>query len=49
MSILLPLESPSAVIQGDPKSISFRFFFIRKLFFVMEADACAVFPGGFGT
>ena len=23
--------------------------FTRKLFFVMEADACALFPGGFGT
>jgi hypothetical protein len=36
-------------MQDDPKSISFHFFFTRKLFFVMEADACALFPGGFGT
>ena len=49
VSILLPFESPSTVMKDDPKSISFRFFFTRKLFFVMEVDACAVFPGGFGT
>jgi predicted Rossmann-fold nucleotide-binding protein len=39
VSILFPFESPSTVMQDDPKSISFRFFFTRKLFFVMEADA----------
>ena len=49
VSILLPFESPNTVMQDDPKSISFHFFFTRKLFFVMEADACALFPGGFGT
>ena len=49
VSILLPFETPTTVMQDDPKSISFRFFFTRKLFFVMEADACVAFPGGFGT
>ena len=49
VSILLPFETPTTVMQDDPKSISFRYFFTRKLFFVMEADACVVFPGGFGT
>jgi uncharacterized protein (TIGR00730 family) len=49
VTILLPFGTPTTVMQDDPKSISFRFFFTRKLFFVMEADACAVFPGGFGT
>jgi len=49
VSILLPFETPVTVMQDDPKSISFHFFFTRKLFFVMEADACALFPGGFGT
>jgi hypothetical protein len=33
----------------DPKLITFRYFFTRKLFFVMEAHAVALFPGGFGT
>lgn len=49
VNILLPFESPTNVMQDDHKSVSFRFFFTRKLFFVMEADACALFPGGFGT
>ncbi|MBM3944737.1 MAG: TIGR00730 family Rossman fold protein, partial [SAR202 cluster bacterium] len=50
VNILLPFEQmPAAVIQDDPKLITFRYFFTRKLFFVMEADAFALFPGGFGT
>lgn len=49
VSILLPFERPSVVMEDDPKSITFRYFFTRKIFFVMEADACALFPGGFGT
>ena len=49
VNILLPFESPATVMQDDPKLVTFRYFFTRKLFFVMEADACALFPGGFGT
>ena len=49
VNILLPFESPNSVMQNDPKLVTFRFFFTRKIFFVMEADACALFPGGFGT
>ena len=49
VSILLPFETPVMVMQDDPESISFRFFFTQKLFFDMEADAGALFPGGFGT
>jgi hypothetical protein len=37
------------VIFGDPKLITFRYFFTRKLFFIKEAHAVALFPGGFGT
>src|SRR5262249_6087951 len=33
----------------DPKLISFKYFFTRKLFLVREAWAMAFFPGGFGT
>jgi hypothetical protein len=29
--------------------VTFKYFFTRKVFFVMEADAFALFPGGFGT
>ncbi|MBI2872139.1 MAG: TIGR00730 family Rossman fold protein [Chloroflexi bacterium] len=50
VSILLPMERrPAAAIQDDPKLVTFRYFFTRKVFFVMEADAFALFPGGFGT
>ena len=49
VNILLPFESPNSVMQDDPKLVTFRFFFTRKIFFVMEVDACALFPGGFGT
>ncbi|HXY74605.1 MAG TPA: LOG family protein, partial [Dehalococcoidales bacterium] len=50
VNILLPSEqAPSKLIQDDPKLVTFKYFFTRKLFFVMEADAIALFPGGFGT
>ena len=49
-NIMLPAEQASnEVIADDPKLITFRYFFTRKLFFVMEAHAIALFPGGFGT
>ena len=49
-NILLPFEQePNEVIADDPKLITFRYFFTRKLFFLMEAHAVALFPGGFGT
>jgi len=50
VNIHLLFESvPYQSIQDDPKLITFRYFFTRKIFFVMEADAFALFPGGFGT
>lgn len=50
VKILLPFEKEAtSVIQDDPKLINFKYFFTRKLFFVMETDAVALFPGGFGT
>jgi len=36
-------------IADDPKLITFKYFFTRKLFLVREAHAMAFFPGGFGT
>lgn len=49
-NILLPFEQgANEVIADDPKLITFRYFFTRKLFFLMEAHAVALFPGGFGT
>lgn len=50
LSIYLPAEEvTNQVMKGDPKLISFRYFFTRKLMFISHADAVAVFPGGFGT
>jgi uncharacterized protein (TIGR00730 family) len=50
VNIRLPLGQPAnEFIQNDSKLITFRYFFTRKLIFVKEADAIALFPGGFGT
>jgi uncharacterized protein (TIGR00730 family) len=50
VNIQLPFEQQAnEVIAGDPKLINFRYFFTRKVMFVKESDAVALFPGGFGT
>ena len=50
LNINLPFEQgANATITGDEKLILFNYFFTRKLFFVKESDAVALFPGGFGT
>jgi len=50
INIRLPFEqAPNEFIHRDPKLINFKYFFTRKLMFVKEADAIALFPGGFGT
>jgi uncharacterized protein (TIGR00730 family) len=50
LGIRLPFEQrPNPIIEGDPKLINFNYFFTRKLNFVKETDAFALFPGGFGT
>lgn len=50
LNILLPFEQhPNEIIDHDPKLVTFRYFFTRKLTFLREASAVAVFPGGFGT
>ena len=50
INILLPFEQPdNPVIAGDAKLIHVKYFFVRKLLFVKEADGVALFPGGFGT
>lgn len=49
-NIMLPFEqSANRVISGDPKLVTFRYFFTRKLIFVKEVHAIALFTGGFGT
>lgn len=50
LNIKLPFEQQAnEVIRGDRKLITFNYFFTRKLTFVKETDAVALFPGGFGT
>ncbi len=50
LNIRLPWEQEAnPVIADDPKLINFKYFFIRKLFFLKEASAVCLFPGGFGT
>jgi len=50
VNIRLPFEqTANEIIQNDAKLITFRYFFTRKLVFLKETDAIALFPGGFGT
>jgi hypothetical protein len=50
VAIRLPHEQrTNVVIADDPKLINFKYFFTRKILFLKEASAIALFPGGFGT
>lgn len=50
VNIRLPFEqNANDIILDDPKLINFKYFFVRKLCFIKETDAVAMFPGGFGT
>jgi uncharacterized protein (TIGR00730 family) len=50
VSIRLPFESgANFVIAGDPKHVSMKYFFTRKLMLVKESSAFVCLPGGFGT
>lgn len=50
VNILLPFEQEAnSIIRGDLKLMHLKYFFTRKLLFVKESDAVALFPGGFGT
>ena len=50
VNINLPFEQDAnPFIAGDPKLITYKYFFIRKLIFIRETDATVLFPGGFGT
>jgi uncharacterized protein (TIGR00730 family) len=50
-SVGLNIEMPSEQVpnQYQDISVSFRYFFIRKLMFVKYSSAFIIFPGGFGT
>jgi len=50
VNILLPFEQPdNPVMAGNPHLIQTKYFFTRKLLFLKESGAIALFPGGFGT
>jgi uncharacterized protein (TIGR00730 family) len=50
LNIMLPFEqSANPYIQGDPKLVTLKYFFTRKLMFVKECSAVVCAPGGFGT
>lgn len=50
VNIRLPFEqAPNRVMLRNPRLITYKYFFNRKVAFVKESDALAVFPGGFGT
>jgi len=49
-NIILPFEQhANPTVEGTENLLPFHFFFTRKLFFVKEADALVLCPGGFGT
>lgn len=50
INIMLPFEQEANyIINRDEKLVNMRYFFTRKLLFVKEVHAVAMFPGGFGT
>jgi uncharacterized protein (TIGR00730 family) len=50
VAIRLPHEQrTNEEIAADPKLITFKHFFTRKILFLKEASAICLFPGGFGT
>lgn len=50
VNIRLPHEQkPNPVIDGNPRLITYKYFFNRKVAFLREASAIVLFPGGFGT
>jgi uncharacterized protein (TIGR00730 family) len=50
INIRLPFEeAPNLFIRDDPKLVSMKYFFTRKLLLIKESFAYAVLPGGFGT
>ncbi len=50
VNIRLPFEQrPNPVIEKTPRLITYHYFFNRKVAFLKEAHAVALFPGGFGT
>jgi uncharacterized protein (TIGR00730 family) len=49
VNIRLPFEGDANGFIDPDKTVNFKYFFTRKLAFVKESHAFALFPGGFGT
>lgn len=50
LNIILPFEQEAnKIINDDKKLVNLKYFFTRKLMFVKEVHAIAMFPGGYGT
>ena len=50
VNIRLPFEQrPNPIMYRNPRLVTYKYFFNRKVAFVKESDAIVVFPGGFGT
>jgi uncharacterized protein (TIGR00730 family) len=49
VNIRLPFEADPNPYIDESRLINFKYFFTRKLGFVKESHAFALFPGGFGT
>jgi len=50
INIRLPFEqTPNPIMSATTRLVTYKYFFNRKVAFVREAQAIAVFPGGFGT
>lgn len=49
LNIKLPFEQHSNPYLDESLNLQFRYFFIRKYWFLKMARALVVFPGGFGT
>ena len=49
VNIRLPFEQgANAFIEADPKLVTMKYFFTRKLMLIKESDGYVVLPGGFG-
>ena len=49
VNIRLPFEAEANPYIHESRLINFKYFFTRKLMFMKESNAFALFPGGFGT
>ena len=50
VNIRLPFEQQmNPVLINNPRAVTYKYFFNRKVAFLKESDAVVLFPGGFGT